>query len=119
MMTSGSKAPNIAHRSPCPISRSLDLMGDRWTLLIMRDALFLNGRTFADFCSSREHIPTNLLSDRLRKLVGWGLLAKVPYQTRPTRYEYVPTELGKALKPVLRALKSFGEEHLASHRTDE
>ena len=79
----------------------------------MRDALFLNGRTFADFCASREHIPTNLLSDRLRKLVGLGLLAKVPYQTRPTRYEYVPTELGKALKPVLRALKSFGEEHLA------
>ena len=81
-------------------------------MLIMRDALFLNGRTFADFCSSREHIPTNLLSDRLRKLVGLGLLAKEPYQTRPTRYEYVPTELGMALKPVLRALKSFGEEHL-------
>ena len=118
-MTYESKPPNIAHRSPCPISRSLDLMRDRWTLLIMRDALFLNGRTFADFCSSREHIPTNLLSDRLRKLVGWGLLAKVPYQTRQTRYEYVPTELGKALKPVLRALKSFGEEHLDSHQTDE
>jgi DNA-binding HxlR family transcriptional regulator len=66
----------------------------------------------AHYARRREHIPTNLLSDRLRKLVGWGLLAKVPYQTRPTRYEYVPTELGKALKPVLRALKSFGEEHL-------
>ena len=118
-MTYESKQPIIVHRSSCPISRSLDLLGDRWTLLIMRDALFLNGRTFADFCSSREHIPTNLLSDRLRKLVEWGLLAKVPYQTRPTRYEYVPTELGKALKPVLRALKLFGEEHLDNHRTNE
>ena len=87
-------------------------MGDRWPLLIMRDALFLNGRTFADFCASREHIPTNLLSGRLHKLVGVGLLAKVPYQTRPTRYEYVPTELAKALKPVLRTLKSLSEEHL-------
>jgi DNA-binding HxlR family transcriptional regulator len=46
-------------------------------------------------------------------------LAKVPYQTRPARYEYVPTELGKALKPVLRALKSFGEQHLDDHQTDE
>jgi DNA-binding HxlR family transcriptional regulator len=46
-------------------------------------------------------------------------LAKVPYQTRPTRYEYVPTELGNALKPVLRALKSFGEEHLDGHQTSE
>ncbi|MDB2511043.1 helix-turn-helix transcriptional regulator [Luminiphilus sp.] len=118
-MMSESKKPIIEHRSPCPISRSLDLLGDRWTLLIMRDALFLNGRTFADFCASRERIPTNLLSDRLRKLVGLGLLAKVPYQTRPTRYEYVPTELGKALKPVLRALKSFGEEHLDGHQTGE
>ena len=111
-MTYESKKPIIKYRSPCPISRSLDLVGDRWPLLIMRDALFLNGRTFADFCASREHIPTNLLSGRLRKLVGVGLLAKVPYQTRPTRYEYVPTELAKALKPVLRTLKSLSEEHL-------
>jgi DNA-binding HxlR family transcriptional regulator len=75
----------------------------------------LKGRTFADFCASRERIPTNLLSDRLRKLVGLGLLDKVPYQDRPLRYEYIPTERGKALKPMLRAMKAFGEQHLDGH----
>jgi DNA-binding HxlR family transcriptional regulator len=75
----------------------------------------LKGRTFADFCASRERIPTNLLSDRLRKLVGLGLLEKVPYQDRPLRYEYIPTERGKALKPMLRAMKAFGEQHLDGH----
>ena len=113
--TTSTPAKAIEHRSPCPIARSLDLMGDRWTLLIMRDALFLKGRTFADFCASRERIPTNLLSDRLRKLVGLGLLEKVPYQDRPLRFEYIPTERGKALKPMLRAMKAFGEQHLDRH----
>ena len=87
-------------------------MGDRWTLLIMRDALFFECRTFADFSASKEQIATNLLTDRLRKLVGLGLLARVQYQDKPPRYEYVPTELGKALKPLLSAMKSFGEQHL-------
>lgn len=113
--TNTAPAAALEHRSPCPIARSLDLMGDRWTLLIMRDALFLKGRTFADFCASRENIPTNLLSNRLRKLVGLGLLDKVPYQERPLRYEYIPTERGKALKPMLRAMKAFGEQQLDGH----
>lgn len=102
----------LEHRSTCPISRSLDLMGDRWTLLIMRDALFFNRHTFADFSASREGIPTNILADRLQKLVGLGLLSKEQYQEKPIRYEYKPTDLGKALKPVLRAMKVFGEKHL-------
>ena len=102
----------LEHRSSCPISRSLDLMGDRWTLLIMRDALFFNCRTFVEFSASREHIPTNLLADRLRKLVGCGLLDRVQYQERPARYEYLPTQLGKAVKPMLRAMMLFGEKHL-------
>ncbi|MCH1492356.1 MAG: helix-turn-helix transcriptional regulator [Luminiphilus sp.] len=114
-MKSGIDQVTLEHRSTCPIARSLDLMGDKWTLLIMRDALFLKGRTFADFASGRERIPTNLLSGRLRKLVGMGLLEKVPYQQRPLRYEYRPTDLGKALKPVLRAMKSYGEQHLGGH----
>lgn len=106
------KLTALEHRSTCPIARSLDLMGDRWTLLIMRDALFFERRTFADFSASKENIPTNLLSDRLKKLVAQGLLEKQPYQERPPRYEYVPTELGISLKPVLRAMKVFGEKHL-------
>jgi DNA-binding HxlR family transcriptional regulator len=105
----------IEHRSSCPIARSLDLLGDKWTLLVMRDALIFGRRTFADFAGSGEHIPTNLLSDRLKRLVDLGLLAKVPYQSRPPRYEYVPTEKGEAIKPVLRSLRRFGEVHLGGH----
>lgn len=106
------KAAAVDHRSTCPVARTLDLMGDRWTLLVMRDALFFDCKTFADFSASKERIPTNLLSDRLQKLVAQGLLTKALYQERPPRYEYLPTDLGKALKPVLRAMKAFGESHL-------
>ncbi|MCR9278670.1 MAG: helix-turn-helix transcriptional regulator [Pseudomonadaceae bacterium] len=105
-------AHSIEHRSTCPVARTLDLMGDRWTLLVMRDALFFNCKTFADFSASKERIPTNLLSNRLQKLVAQGLLSKALYQERPPRYEYLPTELGRALKPVLRAMKAFGEDNL-------
>ena len=100
------------YRSLCPISRSLDLVGDKWTLLIMRDVLIFNCRTFADFSKCSERIPTNLLSDRLKKLVAVGLLKKKQYHSRPARYEYVPTSRGEDLRPVLQAMKAFGERHL-------
>jgi DNA-binding HxlR family transcriptional regulator len=102
------------HRSLCPIARSLDLLGDKWTLLVMRDALIFGRRTFAEFAGSNEKIPTNLLSNRLKRLVELGLLEKVPYHTRPQRFEYVPTDKGKAIKPVLSSLKRFGDEQLGS-----
>ncbi len=111
-MTSRNNASELNHRSACPIARSLDLFGDRWSLLVMRDALFFGQRTYADFARSGEKIPTNLLADRLKKLTALQLLEKVPYQERPTRYEYVPTEKGKALKPVLKAMRQYGESYL-------
>ncbi|XOV87984.1 MAG: winged helix-turn-helix transcriptional regulator [Pseudomonadota bacterium] len=104
------------HRSPCPIARSLDLLGDKWTLIIMRDALYFDRRTFADFCGSSEHIPTNLLSDRLKRLVEMELLEKVPYQHNPTRYEYVPTKKGQSIRPILKSLSTFGQEHLGGRK---
>jgi len=97
-------------RSSCPIARSLDVIGDKWTLLIMRDALFFERRTFADFAGSPEHIPTNLLADRLKKLVKLGLLAKKPYQDKPPRYEYIPTESGQKLEPLLKAMHHYGQQ---------
>ena len=102
----------LDYRSLCPVSRSLDLMGDKWTLVIMRDVLIFNCRTFADFSKCSERIPTNLLSDRLKKLVAVGLLKKKQYHSRPARYEYVPTSRGEDLRPVLQAMKAFGERHL-------
>ncbi|HCD26845.1 MAG TPA: transcriptional regulator [Gammaproteobacteria bacterium] len=98
-------------RSPCPIARALDILGDKWTLLVMRDALYFNVRTYADFASQIEHIPTNLLASRLKTLTKQGFLEKVPYQTNPMRYEYVPTDLAKALKPLLREVRKFGEAY--------
>ena len=100
----------MKYRSRCPIARSLDVIGDRWTLLIMRDALFFKRRTFADFAGSPEHIPTNLLADRLKKLVKMGLLEKIPYQDNPIRSEYVPTRNGEAIEPVLRSMQEYGQK---------
>ncbi|MEZ7818502.1 MAG: DNA-binding HxlR family transcriptional regulator [Candidatus Azotimanducaceae bacterium] len=99
-------------RSECGIASALDLMGDKWTLLIMRDALFFDCRTFADFSNRPERIPTNLLSERLKRLVTFGALKKVAYQSKPQRFEYVPTKLGSEMKPLLKTLRAFGDANL-------
>ena len=104
----------VEYRSNCPVSRSLDLLGDKWTMLIMRDALFFERKTFADFTSSSEHIPTNLLSARLKKLVACGLLERHQYHDKPARYEYLPTAMGEKLRPVLNVIKQFGQENLSA-----
>lgn len=99
-------------RSACPIANALDLLGDRWTLLVIRDLLFVGKRRFGELLGSPEGIPTNILSDRLRRLEEGGLLEKVPYQSRPTRYEYQLTAKGRDLFPVLRALINWATRHL-------
>ena len=104
----------VEYRSNCPVSRSLDLLGDKWTLLIMRDVLFFERKTFADFTASTEHIPTNLLSARLKKLVACGLLERHQYHDKPARYEYLPTAMGEKLRPVLNVIKQFGQENLSA-----
>ena len=114
--TASSAAPLIepqrAFRSSCPIARTLDLFGDKWTLVIMRDALFFECRTYADFAKCSENIPTNLLAERLKRLVAIGMLEKIAYQTKPTRFDYVPTTLGQSLRPILQAILNFGQAHL-------
>ena len=107
------RPPVRAFRSSCPIARTLDLFGDKWTLVIMRDALFFDCRTFADFANCSEKIPTNLLAARLKRLVLIGMLEKVPYQAKPVRYEYRPTSLGYSLQPVLKEILKFGQTHLS------
>lgn len=100
------------HRSHCPIARTLDLVGDKWTLLVLRDVLVFRRKSFAEFEHSAEKIPTNLLADRLKRLVEHGFLEKAAYQDKPVRYHYLPTEKGRALRPVIRAMKNFGETYL-------
>jgi DNA-binding HxlR family transcriptional regulator len=95
---------------PCPIGRAGSLLGDRWTLLILRDATIGVSR----FDAFRESlgIADNVLSSRLRRLVAAGVLARVPYQDgNRTRYEYRLTDAGADLLPVLRALADWGDRH--------
>ena len=94
-------------RSFCPIASSLDLIGDRWTLLLIRD-LYFGACRYNDFLSSPEGIPTNLLAERLRTLESHGIVTKTPYQQKPVRYAYRLTEMGLALVPVMRALSQWG-----------
>lgn len=94
-------------RSPCPIACTLDMIGDKWTLLIIRDMFF--GRTyFKDFGQSPEKIATNILSDRLAKLVEWGLAEKYIPDDGKGREAYRLTQRGKSLRPVLRAIAKWG-----------
>lgn len=91
---------------PCPIARTLDLVGEWWTLLIVRDAL-RGARRFDDFKATG--IADNVLSARLKRLTQAGILKRQRYQTHPDRYEYLLTEKGRALGPVVLALRSWGK----------
>lgn len=87
-------------RSGCPIASTLDLIGDKWTLVIVRD--MLAGKTkFGEFLGSPEGITTNILSDRLKNMVVHGLVEKRPYQDRPVRHEYFLTDKGRGLQLAL------------------
>lgn len=95
----------------CSLARSLAVIGDRWTLLILRDA-FLRVRRFDDF-QVRLGIARRVLTERLAGLVADGVLEKVPYSVRPLRHEYRLTERGLALYPVILSLVHWGDAHLA------
>lgn len=94
-------------RSPCPVSCALDILGDRWTLLVIRDLLLGHSR-FKDFSASPEKIPTNLLSERLSRLLEHDIVERIPVKESPGRLAYKLTKKGKALKPLLIALKEWG-----------
>lgn len=98
--------PSLERRSPCPVACALDLLGDRWTLLVVRD-LFLGRSRFKDFAASPERIPTNILTDRLERLVAQGAVLRVPLPGGK-RFAYELTSKGRALQPVLIALKDWG-----------
>jgi DNA-binding HxlR family transcriptional regulator len=103
-------------RSPCAVACTLDLIGDKWSLLVVRDLLRGNV-TYGELQKSPERIPTNILADRLKKLEGAGLIAKSAYQEHPVRFAYALTEKGKALREVLRALVQWGKTHIPGTQT--
>ena len=90
-------------RSSCPITNALELVGDRWTMVVLRD--MINGKSrFSQFLDSPEKISTNVLTDRLTLMENSGLITAKPYQQRPVRLEYELTRQGMGLLPVLQEL---------------
>jgi DNA-binding HxlR family transcriptional regulator len=97
----------------CSIARTLEVIGDRWTLLVVRDA-FLGLRRFDDFRTDLG-IARNVLTDRLARLVEEGIFERRRYQERPERFEYRLTEKGLDLWPTVVSLLKWGDKHLAEH----
>ena len=98
----------------CSVARTVSVIGDRWTLLILRDC-FLRVRRFEDF-QARLGVTRPILARRLRKLVEDFVLAKVPYQQRPLRYEYRLTQKGLDLYPIVMSLVHWGDVHMSGKK---
>ena len=96
---------------PCSLARTVSVIGDRWTLLILRDC-FLGVRRFDDF-QARLGVTRHVLADRLNKLVEHEVLARTPYLQHPPRFEYRLTQKGRELHPVIMGLVHWGDTHMA------
>jgi DNA-binding HxlR family transcriptional regulator len=103
---------HIRHgRSDCPVARSLDVLGDKWTLLVIREAL--SGTTrFMDFSRALPKLARTILSARLQRLVDLGVIETIPVSQTSLYNEYVLTEMGRQLFPVVTALRQWGGEYL-------
>jgi DNA-binding HxlR family transcriptional regulator len=99
-------------RSTCPVACTLDILGDKWTLVIVKD-MFLGKSTYTDFLKSSEGIPTNILADRLKRLEHNGIASRQQYQHKPVRYAYHLTDKGKDLGPILLAVVEWSNKHLS------
>src|SRR5262245_16696682 len=96
----------------CPVARTLDVIGERWTLLLLRDLLRHGPRRFQDFQISLPGVAPNTLSARLKSMEDNGLVRRETYSERPMRLEYVLTDKGKSLGPVVKAMRDWGSKHL-------
>lgn len=100
-----------SRRSDCPISSALDLFGDRWSLLVMRDVLLRGKSRYREFLASEEGIATNILASRLARLEAAGLLEKTADDPRSGKQAYHATEKGKDLIPLLLEMMLWSAEH--------
>lgn len=104
-----------SRRSVCAIACSLDLVGDKWSLLVVRD--LMHGKsTFKELTESPERIPTNLLADRLKRLQDAGVIVASRYQDRPPRYAYELSDKGRELGAILKAFVQWGKKHIPGTR---
>jgi DNA-binding HxlR family transcriptional regulator len=104
----------VKQRSTCPISTALDVLGDKWTLLILRDMVFAGKTTYGQFLQSAEKIATNILADRLSVLESQGILTKAVAGDKKSKFTYRLTEKGVDTVPILVALVLWGTRHCST-----
>jgi DNA-binding HxlR family transcriptional regulator len=105
------KKPALRRRSGCPLNASVEMLGDRWSLLIIRDMMVRGYRTFKEFLSSDEHIATNILADRLRRLESYGIIATEPDPSDGRKLHYLLTAKGMDLAPILTEMVLWAAAH--------
>jgi DNA-binding HxlR family transcriptional regulator len=111
MTDSEAAAMSTRYDRSCPVARTLEIIGDRWTILIIRDLLRRGPRKFVDFETSLSRISPNTLSARLKTLEEADLIERRLYEQHPPRAEYLLTAKGRELAPALKALKEWGQKH--------
>lgn len=105
---------SVEKRSDCPVSSSLDIFGDRWSLLIVRDLMLYKTRTYGDFTKSAEKIATNILASRLQVLEENGIIIKLPYPDNKVKGLYKLSPKGVDLVPALIEIALWGGKHLSN-----
>lgn len=110
LMATQVKTGKSAMRSLCPLANALDIMGDRWTLLIIRDLMFTSRCEFGQLLNAGEGIATNILAERLERLQQHGIISKQKHPEHGKKYRYALTELGLKLAPVLIETVLWGSE---------
>lgn len=103
-------------RSECPVACTLDVIGDRWTLLVIRD-IFKGKKRYNDFLASPERYPTNILANRLKRLEEEAIIEKNLYNEHPPRSEYILTDKGLELGKVLEAMYHWGSKNILGQNT--
>jgi DNA-binding HxlR family transcriptional regulator len=111
------KIPKPLRRSECAVANTLDRVGDKWSMLLVRDML-AGKTTYGQFLESPEGIPTNILADRLKRLEQFGIITRSAYQERPVRHAYALTPEGKQLGRVLRELADWGLKNIAGTKKE-
>jgi len=110
------RMPKAYNINSCPVARTLDLIGERWTILLLRDLLLHGPRRFQDFQESLPGVAPNTLSTRLKSMEDHGLVRREMYNERPPRLEYVLTDKGKSLGPIVKAMRDWGTKNLPKVR---
>ena len=100
------------YRSKCSISSALEIIGDKWSLLLVRDAMILGKTSFNEFRYSKEKIASNILSSRLETLVSYGIFEKRENAEKKSKIDYLLTDLGESLRPVVMEIGKWGYKHI-------